>query len=595
MRAAPAAAGGGGGGSANAQQDLLRFLRESKSKLESAKGLLGESRKIHTDGGARAKQRDVRLGVGDKRPRRASRALEESALPAAPASAAEDVAGEDDGEDDDLFNPLLDVEMQRARGPRRDEPAQGQDGARAEFNPAPGYYDEGLQTLGVAGAGQPQQEPQQQPEESRAEDLESLGVGKLKKLAREHAVDISGLFEKSEIIARLREAGVTPTPAASSSSTGDAAGVAAEHHVEGDAAATGGKSESSDALFRAAPKADPNSISRKKRGLHPGSGEHGGHHHPQPALVTLEGYMLKSPPLTKRFAHWRQRWFMLSGRHLLYCLSDRSELPKGMIDLLGAGVEGFKSPKSPTGYEVRVHVPERGRTYRLCPDTEMEALAWTQVIANNITVLTEMFNGMHHDLGGGLHQAYPDDARNMHSGSFYGTGGGAGPAGRRNSDTGRDLSQGEEPATFYEVLGVSPTASAALIRKEFFRLARDYRDADPELFADITAAFQVLKDDKERAMYDVCERVKRALRGGVICGKFEDGLEEPVERAFFLDSTFETLYWQEAQHGPILEPGYQCVEMSYVQHIFAGDDRVHVPRGPRRPHPDAPGQPDVVW
>src|SRR5947207_5899820 len=67
-------------------------------------------------------------------------------------------------------------------------------------------------------------------------------------------------------------------------------------------------------------------------------------------------------------------------------------------------------------------------------------------------------------------------------------------------------------ANYYEILGVSKTASAAEVRQAYARLARERhpdRFSDPveqarasEFFKDLTAAFNTLNNDKGRREYD---------------------------------------------------------------------------------------------
>jgi len=71
---------------------------------------------------------------------------------------------------------------------------------------------------------------------------------------------------------------------------------------------------------------------------------------------------------------------------------------------------------------------------------------------------------------------------------------------------------------FYEVLGVSRTASKDEIRKAYKKLARkfhpDVKPADPEAekkFAEITEAYDVLSDEEKRKNYD---QFGHAFRGG---------------------------------------------------------------------------------
>src|SRR5436190_17297726 len=67
-------------------------------------------------------------------------------------------------------------------------------------------------------------------------------------------------------------------------------------------------------------------------------------------------------------------------------------------------------------------------------------------------------------------------------------------------------------ANYYEILGVSKTASVAEVRQAYARLARERhpdRFSDPveqarasEFFKDLTAAFNTLSNDKGRREYD---------------------------------------------------------------------------------------------
>lgn len=339
----------------------------------------------------------------------------------------------------------------------------------------------------------------------------------------------------------------------------------------------------------------------------------------QRRMITKSGYMLKAPPQYKRFSRWRKRYFMLSGRLLVYSKHRGSKGSKGIIDLAGAEVEAVVIPsglrnRGEDTYEVRLHPRGTNRVYRLRPERvkgegrsqKREARDWAASIRNNIRIADKEGDirkknkirmqsesekrdklkqrRLFKRLSSAKTKSYAweqerdllQEEEDVRQQKAFRQDNGA------PSEIGQDISLTEEDEnlqTYYKLLGVIPKATPSMIKKAYRALARDFHpdknpDADKYKFAEIARAFEVLKDPESRAKYDLCERVKQILRHGVVVRR-HDRFMEAEKIVMFTDARFLNLYFQDEEHGTVLAPGYNTIEMRYVTHIYAGTDGFH--------------------
>lgn len=280
------------------------------------------------------------------------------------------------------------------------------------------------------------------------------------------------------------------------------------------------------------------------------------------SMITKGGYIKKLPSTKKSFARSHMRWFRLEGSILLYCTTHTSDIPRRMLKLLGAQCKKYKG-KTKAIYELHVlpafhpyhHHQGIPRALKMSFDDEQEFNEWSDAIVNNINCSLEQEK---------LRQY---EKKMLQKGES-----------RRTSRIGEDITQMPEelPKTYYEVLGVPQDAKPIQIKKTYYTLAKNFHpdknpDIDTDAFAEISYAYNILVDSELRANYDLCETVKAAFRLGVLAKKYElDGSSQVM--AFFLDRSYEDIFWQEESKGSVLRPGYSRVEMRYVYRIYAGED-----------------------
>lgn len=132
---------------------------------------------------------------------------------------------------------------------------------------------------------------------------------------------------------------------------------------------------------------------------------------------------------------------------------------------------------------------------------------------------------------------------------------------------------------YYEILGVTRTASADEIKRSFYKLARQYhpdvnKEADAATrFKEINEAYQVLSDPDKRAAYD------RFGKAGV-SGNFDGGFGDVP-----LNDIFESIFGAgfgartRTRRGP--QPGAHLkttLTLEFEEAVFGADKEISVPR-----------------
>ena len=151
--------------------------------------------------------------------------------------------------------------------------------------------------------------------------------------------------------------------------------------------------------------------------------------------------------------------------------------------------------------------------------------------------------------------------------------------------------------THYALIGVPEDAKKSLIKRSYYRLAKEYHpdrnpDADPSMFASLSKAYAVIFDPIERAEYDLSQKIKEACRQGFDCIMHvalydESGLApdvpvalEEVAATVFTDGEALRLYYQPAgtdstQLEPLRPDVENSIEMRFVQQVLFGRDDPH--------------------
>jgi len=281
---------------------------------------------------------------------------------------------------------------------------------------------------------------------------------------------------------------------------------------------------------------------------------------PPPEMVPFSGYLIKAPARFRPGSKWRRRFFRLVNTQLFYLVREDSDRPKGIIDLRGCSIKAFRlkagtpsAKRSKTPYQVRIHT--RRLIYKLCAESEMDAREWCSAMVNNIECAD-------------VPPPPPPPQGGLRRVSMIDTN--VGVTGQTEEEAARAA------RTYYAVLGVEPSSKFSIIRKEYYKLAKNFHpdknpDADPKAFAEINKAFQTLKDPSLRREYDLCERIKTALRRGVLADVHgDDGTVMQV--ALVIDADHKNFFYQDASFGTVMREGYQKVEVRFIQEVAAGLD-----------------------
>jgi molecular chaperone DnaJ len=138
---------------------------------------------------------------------------------------------------------------------------------------------------------------------------------------------------------------------------------------------------------------------------------------------------------------------------------------------------------------------------------------------------------------------------------------------------------------YYEILGVSPAASEAEIKKAYRRLARDHHPdvnahdhGAEERFKELTEAYEVLSNPESRRAYDTYgHQIPRTAPGGYPGGDPFGGFQDIFE-AFFGDRSFGgSFFGTSASRGPARGSDAEVeVEVTLREAAYGADREVNV-------------------
>lgn len=335
--------------------------------------------------------------------------------------------------------------------------------------------------------------------------------------------------------------------------------------------------------------------------------------------VMLQGYLMKtSGPKrpTQVRGSWQRRYFILSGRLLLYTSSQASSQVKRMIDLNKVDVVTDNIPEldgAPTPHCIGLMEFGEPRMLTICAESHAQILEWYKGIVQNCALLCE--NKLPQKSLPPTNKTkisekeiWRKEMEQLHKSQLP-----VPPA----PEIGWFYPIWQKPKSYYDLLGVPSDSTAGIIKKAYYRIAKDshpdrssrsIRNLDPnspqnkssssainpEEFAAIALAYETLIDPAKRAEYDLAEKVKEELRHGIDCFHLEcqwsdeDLKLEPRVRlirtvfkrrvTIFCDGELRCLYWQPAPEpeGPDgstpllpLSPSIErSIEMRFVQQIL---------------------------